>query len=138
MRLVNMIILSTKLDNLLQLFGVSVLFIFVLAITYLTTRFVGGVKLKKDKNSNFKVIETYKITNNKFLQIINIGDKYVVISVSKDDIHFITEINEEQIHKIEPMMTSNLGNFSKYNFSDILDKMNIKQKEKNDQETDGE
>lgn len=128
-----MIVLSSRFDNLLQLFGVSVLFIFVLGVTYLTTRFVGGVKFKKDKNSNFKVIETYKITNNKFLQIINIGDKYVVISVSKDDIHFITEINEEQIHKIEPMMVN------KYNFSDILDKINnIKQKEKNDQETDGE
>ena len=129
-----MIILSSNLDNLLQLFGVSVLFIIVLAITYLTTRFVGGIKLKKEKNSNFKVVETYRITNNKFLQIINIADKYIVISVSKDDIHFITEIDEEHIHKMEPMIVGTLG---KYNFSDILEKMNIKQKEKNDQETDG-
>lgn len=134
----NMIILSSNLNNLLQLFGVSVLFIFVLGITYLTTRFVGGVNLKKERNSNFKVIETYKITNNKFLQIINIGDKYVVISVSKDDIHFITEISEDQIHKIEPTMIKKLDSFGKVNFSDILDKISKKQKEKNDQGTDGE
>lgn len=134
----NMIILSSNLNNLLQLFGVSVLFIFVLGITYLTTRFVGGVNLKKERNSNFKVIETYKITNNKFLQIINIGDKFVVISVSKDDIHFITEISEDQIHKIEPTMIKKLDSFGKVNFSDMLDKISKKQKEKNDQGTDGE
>lgn len=134
----NMIILSSNLDNLLQLFGVSILFIFVLGITYLTTRFVGGVNLKRERNSNFKVIETYKITNNKFLQIINIGNKYVVISVSKDDIHFITEISEEQIHKIEPTMINKFDNFGKVNFSEILDKLSKKQKENNDQGTDGE
>lgn len=88
---------SSTLNNTLQLFGLLLLFIFILIATYFTSKFVGGIKLGQVKKSNFKVIETYKIAPNKFLQIIHIGKKYIVISVNKDDIKFITELSEEEI-----------------------------------------
>ena len=97
-----MIILTagmSNIDNLLQLLGVSILFIFILVITYYTTKFVGGAKLSITKNSNFKVLETYKIAQNKYLQLIQIGTRYFVISVSKDDIRFLTELSENEILK---------------------------------------
>ncbi|MDF2951093.1 MAG: hypothetical protein K0S18_676 [Anaerocolumna sp.] len=114
----------SSLESFLQLLGVSILFVFVLLATYLTTKFVGGVKLNQYKNSNFKVIETYKITQNKFLQLIQIGNRFFAISVSKDDIQLIAEINEGDID------LTNAGKMQVTNFSDILSQITKKQKEK--------
>lgn len=119
-------------DNLLQLLGVSILFIFILVITYYTTKFVGGVKLGKTKNSNFRVLETYKVTQNKYLQLVQIGTRYFVISVSKDDIRFIAELNENEVKQQEETKPQ------KGNFTEIFNLMVNKQKDKNKNDQDND
>lgn len=98
------------------------LFCVILGATIATTKIVGGVKLNQLRNSNFKVIETYKITQNKFLQIIRVSNKYILISVCKDDIHFIAELNEEDVH-----LSDNNGQ-QKIQFKDILKKYSNQKK----------
>jgi flagellar protein FliO/FliZ len=68
-----------------------------LVITYVTTKLIGGIKAGTLTESNFKVIDTYKVTQNKYMQIIKIGSKYFVIAVCKDTIQLITELKEEDI-----------------------------------------
>jgi len=89
--------LGSTADNAIQLIGLILLFCFVLAATYFTSRFVGNYKMGQQKNKNFKVIETYKVAPNKFLQLVKMGNKYIVISVGKDDIRYITELSEEDV-----------------------------------------
>jgi flagellar protein FliO/FliZ len=130
-----MIILTagiSNLDSLFQLIGVSILFIIILVVTYYTTRFVGGVKMGITRNSNFKVLETFKVTQNKYLQLIQIGTRYFVISVSKDDIRFLAELNETEI------MLQEESKLPKNNFTELFHSVMKKQKEKNktDQEDD--
>ena len=122
----------SSVDNLLQLVGVSILFIFILVITYYTTKFVGGVKLSINKNSNFKVLETHKIAQNKYIQIIQIGTRYFVISIGKDDIRLLTELNENEVLKQDDLKAQ------KNNFTDIfnISLKKLKEKNKNDQEND--
>lgn len=119
-----MIIALASLDSILHLLGVTVLFIFVLIITFFTTKLVGGMKVTKELGSNFKVIETYKITQNKFLQIVQIGERYIVISISKDTITFITELSPEEV--MSPK-TPKLD----LNFSELLSKITKHQKDEN-------
>lgn len=130
-----MIILTagmSSMDSLFQLIGVSILFIIILVITYYTTKFVGGAKLGMTKNSDFKVIETFKITQNKYLQLIQIGTRYFVISISKDDIRFLTELNENEIKQQDETKPP------KSNFTELFNSVLKKQKEKinNDQKKD--
>jgi flagellar protein FliO/FliZ len=130
-----MIILTagiSNLDSLFQLIGVSILFIIILVVTYYTTRFVGGVKMGITRNSNFKVLETFKVTQNKYLQLIQIGTRYFVISVSKDDIRFLAELNETEI------MLQEESKLPKNNFTELFHSVMKKQQEKNktDQEDD--
>ena len=80
-----------------QLITVFIIFIFVLAITVFATRFVGGYQKLNGMNKNLEVIETTRITNNKFLQIIRAGEKYFVIGVGKDEISMLVEINKETL-----------------------------------------
>ena len=112
---------TSSSDSILQLLGVSILFIFILAITYYTTRFVGGVKLGQTKKGNFKVLETYKIAPNKYLQLVKIGTRYFAISVGKEDIRFIAELNKNEIVQQEHSAKQNS------NFLEIISKVINKQ-----------
>lgn len=119
-----MILLTTRTSELSsgwQLVGVFILFLFILGATFLTTKIVGGVKFNQMKNSNFHVIETYRITQNKYLQLVKVGTRYIVLSISKDNVNFITELQEDEILQLEQMSKS------KENFSAILSKLTNRQ-----------
>lgn len=132
---IKMSILSANLsgeNNVFQLIGLLIVFILILVVTYYTTRFVAGVKTGVTKNSNFKVLETYRLSQNKYLQLIQIGTKYFVIAVSKDNVNFLAELNENDIYLAEKITTPN------GNFKDIILTALKKQKEKNTGEDDQE
>ena len=46
---------------------------------------------------NIQVVETFRVSNNKFIQIIQVGKKYLVISVCKDVVNILTELTEEDL-----------------------------------------
>ena len=66
-----MLLVSTsKIDSVAQLLTVILLFVVVLGATWLTTRYVAGVQKGKMKGSNFEVIDTFRLTQNKYVQIL--------------------------------------------------------------------
>ena len=88
---------SSRAESITQFLTVFLVFLLVVALTYFTTRFVGKFQKTVNYNKNFNVIETYRITNGKYLQIVRIGEKYVVIGISKDNITKICDLAEEDI-----------------------------------------
>lgn len=104
-------------DNFIQLLGLVFLLILILFATYYTTRFVGKVKLGQMKNSNFQVIDTYRISQNKVMQIIKIANKYIVVAIGKDTIQYITELDEEQVMVRDP------DSREKQNFKQTFEKL---------------
>ena len=91
---------SDRAESITQFLTVFLVFILVLALTYLTTRFVGGYQKAKSVNSNFEAIETYRITNGKYLQIVRVGEKYIVIGITKDSITNICELSADEVKQI--------------------------------------
>ena len=57
--------------------------------------------LVQKKMGNFEIVETFAISQNKYLQLIRMGNKYVVISVTKDTVNFITELDENEVCQIQ-------------------------------------
>ncbi len=90
-----------SLENFAQLLGYILIFIIVVVLCFYTTKFVAGQRLTKKTIGNFEVIETFPLAQNKYLQLVRTGKKYIVISVSKDSISYITELQEEEINKPE-------------------------------------
>ncbi len=80
-----------------QLLTVLLILIFVLVLTYWTTRLAGNYKKQQMSGKNIQVMETVSISASKYLQIIKVGSKYFVIGVSKDTITYLCEINEEEL-----------------------------------------
>ena len=91
------IFLSGSLEGAAQFVTVLFMFFFVLAITYFTTRFIGNFQKARSYNKNFEALETFRVTNNKFLQLIRVGKRYFIISVGKDSVELISEISEDDI-----------------------------------------
>lgn len=91
---------TSKWESALQLISVLLIFVFVLAVTYFTTRWIGKYQQGQAYNRNIKVIETYKLTNNKFLQIIKAGESYLLIAICKDSVTMLTKLDPDEIDKI--------------------------------------
>ena len=78
--------------NIIELIVLLGIFVLVLAACVVTTRIVAGHQMQRGRNSNFKPLETYQITQNRYLHLVQIGTRYFVVSVTKENINFIEEI----------------------------------------------
>ncbi|MBO4311321.1 MAG: flagellar biosynthetic protein FliO [Lachnospiraceae bacterium] len=114
---------NSSTGSFVQFLTVFVLFIFVLLLCAFTTRFVAGYQKNKMMSGNIHVLETFKIANNKFIQIIQIGDKTFAIGVGKDSVTMLGELNEETL------IIKETDGFESMDFKSLLDKAkNIKLK----------
>ena len=93
--------ISDSIDSFVQFLTVLIIFIFVLIITYLTTRYIAGVQKNKIRTGNMELIETLRISNNKYLQIVKAGSKYLVMAVCRDTVTMLTELDEKELVFVE-------------------------------------
>ena len=91
------VLISGRVESAAQFLTVLVLFIVVLALTYFTTKFVGNYQKMQGLCRNFEPIESYRLTGNKFLQIVRVGKKYYLLAVGKDEVSTIAELSEEDL-----------------------------------------
>lgn len=112
-----MIILTSSLDSFVQFITILLLFFFVLVITYVVTRWVSGIQKVQMTGKNMELVETMRISNSKYLQIIRVGEKYLVIAVCKDTVTMLAELSPDEISPD----CSNEG--KALSFREILDRM---------------
>lgn len=113
---------ASALNSFLQLMGAIVIFVFVLVITYFTTKWIGNYQQVHTTNKNLRVIESLRLTNNKFIQIVQAGDVYLVIAVGKEEVHLLTQLTKEQLTEL-PDFTKTQNTLSQESFQDILSKV---------------
>lgn len=100
----------------MQALAVVVVFVVVLVITYYTTKWIAKSGAIQSQSANIKVIETFKIAPNKYIQIIQLGSKYYSIGVTKENITFLTPLDEEQLDFTEK------ASYQQIPFKDMLSK----------------
>ena len=129
---------SSTISNIAELFGLLLVFVLILVLAYYTSKWVGknGAGMAT-KNQNITIIETLRLSQTKYLQIIKVANKYIVIAVSKDHVEYLTEIDGDQLGSFE-------GVTQTPSFKEILSKIklgaNVKSKDcdenKNENEKD--
>lgn len=113
-----MLLTVSRVDSYAQLMTVLVIFLFVLALTWFVTRWIAGYQKGKSTNTNMELLESFRLSNNKYIQIVRIGNKYLALAVCKDTVTMLTEISEEELKLSEG--TSMTG------FKDILNRVQKK------------
>lgn len=124
------ILLSSSLHSLVQLIGALIIFAFVLGITYLTTRWMGGFQKSRSNNKNLHIIETINVGNNKYISIVEAGTVYLVVSVGKDEVHLLTQLTREQLKDFSFEHVEEKE--SQESFTEILEKLKDKLPKKQD------
>lgn len=112
-----MVLLSTAgLGNsYAQFITVLILFVLVLGVTAVVTKWLAGYQKQQGVSGNIQVIETSRISNNKYIQIVRVGDTYMIIAVCKDTVTLLGQISEESLKLANPG-----GDFS---FRELLDRV---------------
>ena len=112
---------TSGFESVLQFITVFVIFIFVLGITCVSTRYIAGIQKEQYKTGNMELIETLRISNNKYLQIVRAGNKYFCMAVCKDTVTMLGEIQKEELVFRENNVSAGID------FQKILEKMKHKQ-----------
>ena len=112
--------MSDGMSSYLQFITVLIIFVFVLAITLWTTRWIAGYQKSKSLNANMELIESFRLTNNKYIQIIRVGQKYLAVAIGRDSVTMLTEIPEDQLVLLDSAQTS------MPNFKELLQKVQQK------------
>ncbi|MCI9315153.1 MAG: flagellar biosynthetic protein FliO [Lachnospiraceae bacterium] len=117
---------SKSIDSYMQFMTVLILFLFVLLVTYWVTKWTAGYQRVKTANANMEIVETIPLSNNKYVQIIRVGRKYLAVAICKDTVTMLSEIPEQDLVIPDVDKSGTTG------FRDILEKIqkkNILEKE---------
>lgn len=120
-----MLITVNTLDNFTHFLSLLLIFAFVLAVTYYTTKFIANYQKGKVIGSNIEVMETAQIAPNKYIQLVRIGKQYFAIAVCKDTITLISEVDSEGLEFTENKNKDFSG------FRDIMEKAKEKLSKEN-------
>ena len=122
------VLLSGSLNSYIEFITVLVIFVLVLGATALTTRWISGYQKKQAGLCNIEIIDTARIGNNKFIQIVKIGNTYKVVALGKDEVTYLGDISEDEIHRPEPVSfgDSFKSLLSKYNKNSISEDVESK------------
>jgi flagellar protein FliO/FliZ len=117
---------TNGLNGFVQFLTVVIIFVFVVGITLVATRWIANYQKDRSLTANIEVIETFRLTANKYLQIVRIGEKYLAIAIGRDEVTMLTELSEEDIQLSAVEAKENI------NFAGILSKFKKQQSSQND------
>ncbi len=98
-----------QLLNLFILFGI-VLFLGVLAIYF--TRWIATLRNVRNTTKNINILEVISVGYQNTIQLVKVGNKFILIGVSKNEIVFLTEIKECDINLNNDKLDNDI--FKKY------------------------
>lgn len=89
--------ITTRADSYIQFITVLILFVLILTVTYLVTKWIAKTQKSRVGTGNLEIVETCRISPNKYVQILRAGEKYLVIAVGKDEVHMLAELSEDEL-----------------------------------------
>lgn len=108
--------IADSIGSIAQFLTVLALFLFVVVITYFTTRYIAGFQKSRLQTGNMELIETLRISNNKYLQIVRTGKQYLVMAVCKDTVTLLATMSEDELVLAEH------GEVEPFDFKGVLNK----------------
>lgn len=121
---------SASMESFLQLISALLIFVFVLLITYLTTRWIGNFQRVRMKSKNLQVIESLSAGNNKSICLLKAGTEYLVLAVGKDEINHLATLKEDQLTDLSFMNEIPDTMVSGESFQEILGQLKEKMSKK--------
>lgn len=88
---------SGTLESVTRFVTALLTFLFVLVLTYYSSKFIAGYQKQTMRAANMEVVETTRIAQGKYLQIVRAGERYFMIAVCKDTVTMLSELEADQL-----------------------------------------
>ena len=102
------------------------IFAVILFLAYLASKLASRMQVKASSQGNLKLMETIRIQNNKYIQIVRVGEKYLVIGIGKDEITFLTELSKDALSYEDSEMKKGSSFVGTKAFDEILSKFSTR------------
>ena len=113
-------------DSFLMLIATLLVFVFVLAITYMCTKWIANYQKIKLKSCNLQIVESIPAGNNKMICLVKTGSQYMVVGIGKDEIHLLMTLSEEQLTDFSFRQVNENSAITNETFSELLNKFKEK------------
>lgn len=80
-----------------KLIFLVIIFIVILVLSYLVTKWYANSSLVKNKTNNIEIKEFFQLAPGKTISIVRIGEKYVALAQFKDNVVKLAELTEEEL-----------------------------------------
>ena len=80
-----------------KLIFLVIIFIVILVLSYLVTKWYANSGLVKNKTNNIEIKESFQLAPGKTISIVRIGEKYVALAQFKDNVVNLAELTEEEL-----------------------------------------
>ena len=80
-----------------KLIFLVIIFIVILVLSYLVTKWYANSSLVKNKTNNIEIKESFQLAPGKTISIVRIGEKYVALAQFKDNVVKLAELTEEEL-----------------------------------------
>ena len=119
------------MDNFLKLIVSVFIFALVLFLTYYTTRYVAKIQNVRMASSNISIVESQRLSANKGLYIVKIGQEYYALATGKDTVNVIGKLDSSGLKLPEENPSTDGGHGGgSDSFERILEKFKIKKQDK--------
>ena len=119
------VLISSSIESFIQLIGVLFIFVFVLLITYFTTKWMGNIQKGRYSSSNLRLIETISIGNGKLICLFDAGTVYLVVAVGKDEVSLLAQLSKEELKDVSFLNNKESEHISG-SFQEVLEKVKEK------------
>ena len=119
------VLISSSIESFIQLIGVLFIFVFVLLITYFTTKWMGNIQKGRYSSSNLRLIETISIGNGKLICLLEAGTVYLGVAVGKDEVSLLAQLSKEELKDVSFLNNKESEHISG-SFQEVLEKVKEK------------
>ena len=109
-----MVLTSSNTDGYAQLITLLLIFVAVLTVTAVTAKYLVKIQKQATVSGNLEILETIRVSNTKYIQLVRIGETYVAMAVCKDTVTKLCEVPAQQLKTATPGMENN------FSFRDML------------------
>ncbi len=105
------------MESAIQLLTVLIIFALVLVVTYFTTRWIGNYQKGRSRGRNIELLDAGQLSQNQYIQLVRVGEKYLILAVSKDNVTLLGESSRDELQLDEP------GDDGRQNSADSFQKL---------------
>lgn len=121
---------QSRLSEYAQLVTVLFIFVAVLGVTAWVTKWMANYQKQQNSGKNMEVLDTLRISNNKWIQLVRVGCVVKVIAICKDTVTYLGEVDIQLINTESGREQSDISEGFKSQIQKAIDSLKENNKSK--------